>query len=393
MSYDFALEKPCPHEVLFETGTLDSVTGDVIRFQRPPANQAITLYVNGVSVPPTGLYSFAELPFSQPEPYRILAGQSDLIYVSVGSDIPRLVSLITGHTVKAKDLARDLEVKIPELSIFVENKHVVFSTTEPVNGKAFTFHDPRWTDKTSSLPTTARVLGAYKALGIVPGRVASGRKLFPAWSLVKDPTSSLDASRMIQLESPLLNRTPIIQLNYVTAPQDCRRCFGIRIEFDYSILNNTYETIVDADLLAQEVDKFLFTRLGSHWKWPWLGSKLLDRIGGKGSTAAGNINALLTMDIAQAFATYQNIKNQQDSRFPFQQVSDAEYPRNIDNILVQSPVDDPTVAIITADVITRSLVPVELKRIVGTPNPFLVLGSNPQQTIRFASQPGLLLRG
>lgn len=148
MSYDFALEKPCPHEVLFETGILETTTQQTIRFQRPPANQAVTLYVNGVVVPQTGLYSVPSLPFSQPEPYRIIGNVNDLIYIGIGSEIPRIVPLIKGDNISANDMARDLSNKIPELTITVENKHVVFSANGPMNGRAFLFPDPRWTDST-----------------------------------------------------------------------------------------------------------------------------------------------------------------------------------------------------------------------------------------------------
>jgi hypothetical protein len=395
MSFDFALEKPCPHQVLFETVTLDPTFQTTIRFQRPPFSQLVTLYINGVQVPQTGLYSTASLPFSNPAPYRIISGQSDMFYFQLGQETPFFIQLNPGVSVSANDLAADLNGKLPGgLLAAVQNNRVIVSTPTPINGRAFTFVDPRWSDKTSSLITTARTLGAYSALGIIPGRVVSGYKLFPSWGLARDPLSPLETDRIIQLSEPLRGNQPIVQANYQTTASQCRRCFGIRIEFDYNIVNSTYETVENADLLAQEFDKFLFTQIGSHWKWPWLGSNLINRVGGKGTTGLVNVSALLTSDVTSAFATYQNIKQRQDANFPFQQVSDAEYPLQLTNVSAQQAQDDPTTFLVSASVVSRSRTPVQLTRIIGLPNPLTVLNQgNPQQNLLFAGNPGFLLRG
>jgi len=393
MSYDFALEVACPHRVLFEVVQLDSVYQQTIRFQRPPFSQNVTLYINGQDVPQTGLFSVASLPLSNPAPYRIVQGQSDMIYFQIGQQMPMFVQLNSGTSISAASLARDLGQKLPGLNITVNNNHVVISTFAPIQGQAFTFVDPRWTDKTSSLPTTARILGGYNSLGIIPGRVVSGYQLFPSWKLVKDPQSPIDTDRIIQLTTPLRNAQPIIQANYQTTAAQCRRCFGVRIEFDYTIVNNTYDTVQNADLLAQEFDKFLFTTIGSHWKWPWIGSNLINRVGGKGSTALSNVSALLTSDIASAFATYQDVKLQQSTGYIFQQVTDAEYPAALQNISAQQAQNDPTTFIITASIISRSTTPITLTRVVGLPNPVSVLSNNPSGNLLMSSNNGFLLRG
>ena len=396
MSYDFALEKPCPHQVLFEIVSLDSAYQQTIRFQKPPFGQNVTLYVNGLIVPPNGLYSTASLPFSNPEPYRIVQGQSDMLYFQMGQQTPIFVQLNPGFSVSASDLAQDINNKLPGLSVAVANNRVIIGTLTPINGRAFTFVDPRWTDKTSSLPTTARVLGAYNSLGIIPGRVVSGYQLFPGWSLVQDPQSPLTTDLIIQLNTPLRNNQPILQANYFTTASNCRRCFGTRIEFDYNILNNTYETVANADLLAQEFDKFLLTALGSHWKWPWLGSNLINRIGGKGTTGQTSASAMLASDVSTAFAVYQSVKQQQDANFPFQMVTDAEYPLAVQNVSAQSAQNDPTTFIVSAQIVSRSQQPVTLTRVIGQPNPLSILSGHAPAALLFganASNPGFLFRG
>jgi hypothetical protein len=388
MTYDFATEKVCPHVVVRETSVIDEVSRDVIRFQRPPTGSSVILYVNGEVVPPGGLFSVPEVGTTSSGPFRITSGVDDLLYVSIPGSAPRQVQLLSGRTVPASDMAKDLSLKIPELSITAESHRIVFRYPSRTYGRSFSFPDPRWTDKTSSLPATARILGGFSRLGIVPGRVVSGRKLFPSWNLTADPLSTIETDRIIQLSEPLPHSLPQVKLTYATAPASCRRCFGGRIEFDYSVVNGTYETVSGADLLKQELDKFIFTKAGSHWKWPWIGSQLISRIGGKGG--GGAVNSMISLDVSKAFAVYQNVKSQQAQS---QSVSDAEFPSSMDDLSVVPDKNDPTVSYITAFVTTRSLDPVTLKRTVGDPNPFSVLGSSPAQLLRLGPLPPFRQRG
>jgi hypothetical protein len=270
---------------------------------------------------------------------------------------------------------------------------VVFETRQTGILEEFSFPDPRWTDPSSSLPSTSKILAAFDELGIIPGRVVRGIKLFPGWSVIPNPDSEDFTDRVILFEGPIANSTPLIALNYITVAANCRRCHGTRIEFDYNIVGGTYEIVVNTDLLAQELDKFVFTRLGSHWRWPWIGSKLIDRIGSKGSTVRGTINAIINMDISQAFQVYQNIKMQQDRDFPTQLVTDAEYPYALDNIDIQTPPNDPTVAIVNAIVISRSRKPIELTRIVNVPGPINLLHGDPFNQVVSEQRRKFLLRG
>jgi len=393
MSYDFALLKACEHKVFFETAELDP-SRNLVKFLRPPSNaRTIQLFIDDLEIPRSGAFSTARLPFSKPEPYLIKSNVNDLLYLKIGSDIPRIIQLITGQNFKAKDLVIDLQKKIPELNIYVTNGHVVFETKQAGVLENFSFPDPRWTDPTSSLPSTTKILAAFDELGILPGRIARGAKLFPGWSIIQNPDSEDQSDKAILFESPILNSEPLIYLNYITVAANCRRCHGTRIEFDYNIIGGTYEIVVNTDLLAQELDKFVFTRLGSHWRWPWIGSKIIDRVGSKGSTVRGSVNAIINIDITQAFQVYQNIKMQQDRDFPTQLVTDAEYPYALDNVNIQSPPNDPTVAIVNAVVISRSRKPIELTRVVNIPGPANLLYGDPFSQIVSEQQRRFLLRG
>lgn len=394
MSFDFATLQICPHRVEFDLSLLDSISMDRVKFPRPPSNSSVNLYIDGVEVPRGGLFSYAEVAFMKSEPYNIRSNENDLLYIKIGSDIPRIIQLIPGFNVKASDLARDLQRKIDQLEIYVSNNRVTFKSRSISNGVQFSFPDPRWTDRTSSLISTSRILLAFSTLGINPGRLLYGKQLFPSWSIITDPTSPLGIDKYVVFNSPILNHDPVIQLSYNTDRPYCRRCFGTQIEFDYSIKNNTYEIVDDADLLAQEFDKFLFTRIGSHWKWTWLGSGLIDRVGGKGNVAGAYASSMINIDISQTFKTYQNIKTQQESNFKFQDISDAEFPYSLGGIDMQTPDDDPTIVIVTTQIVSRSREPITLKRVIGNPNPFYLRG-DPIQNMKYMVQgnTSFLLRG
>lgn len=377
MSYDFALERTCTHEVVMESAVLAPGTLDVVRFPRPPSNQSVTLYVDGVSVPRAGLRSDVRASAPHAGPYHVRAGRGDMLYVRVGSDPSRLISLSPG-TVRASDLARELSLRIPELRFSAENGRLAIHS--PL-GVPFSFPDPRWTDRAGVLPSTARVLGAMSELGLVPGRVYSSHPVFPSWTLERDVDTPLEGAKRIKLSSPLRNRSPVIHVGYFTEASNCRRCHGSRVEYDYGVVNGTFETVSNTDLLVQEFDKFLFTRRGSHFKWPWLGSALIDRIGGKNVLTGASSGSMISMDVAQAFRSYQDVKSQQDKQ-RFQKVSDDEFPSLLTNLTVKVSPEDPTVAVVVVDVLSRSRSPAPLTRLIADPSPFFLSGQSTSFRLR-----------
>jgi hypothetical protein len=370
--------------------TLES-SNQTAKFLKPPSSSRVSVFIDNVEVPRSGLVSTPEISFTKPEPYTIRKNQNDLIYIKIGNELPKFITVESGSNIRAVDIVRDLKNKLPELDVDVLNARVRIKNKVPFIGTAFSFPDPRWTDKTAVLTTTARTLAFYNEVGLIPGRSVVGKTILPGWDVVKDPNVLFSDEKLIVFKEPIRNQDSYIQVHYVTSAANCRRCGGIRIEFDYSILNTTYETVTDTDLLSQELDKFLFTRIGSHFKWNWLGSGLVNRVGSKSNAGGVATNAVLTSDIAQAFNTYRDIKSQQDSRFPFQQVSDAEFPYSLNNINVDIPDEDPTIAIISVEISSRSLVPVPLKRIIGNPNPF-TLAQDPQAYLRLTQNTDFMVR-
>jgi hypothetical protein len=372
MSYDFYIEKVCSHTIVDELCELDSSTWDRFAFGRRPSHLKCEIRMDGELIPESGLYSRAEVIFSKPEPYRIIANRNDLILFKNGDQAVRTIKLPPG-ILSAHTLSRYLLDFAPDLDWRVENGRVVVKTPRPNNGIAFSFPDPRWTDKSAALISTSRILNAYSLLGINPGRAASGRKIFPGYKVILDPANFVE-QYIVVFETPIPNFVPTLTVTYTTLAPFCGRCQGSRIEYDYSVVTGGYDIVRNADLLRQELNKFIFTIKGSHWKWPWLGSNILNKIGTKSNPLNATYSPLLTLDISNAFNSYQSIKRQQDVYFPAQKVTDAEYPYNLIGINVTTG-DDPTTYYALIDVQSRSFQPLQLTKELSTPDPIQLTSS------------------
>jgi hypothetical protein len=365
MSYDFKIPKLCSHIIVDEISQLNNQNYNTIGFARRPSSYLVTLKVDGEIVPPGGLYSKAQILLGKAEPYRIVAGKNDLILYR-GKSGTQTIKLPPGNAVSAKSLALYLSSYITDIDIKAENYRITFSTPTPFKGSAFSFPDPKWTDKTASLISTSRILAAYKTLGINPGRTAIGELIVPGYIVTLNPDSFVE-EYIIRFNTPIRNRNPVILLTYNTLAAFCGRCLGTRVEYDYTVSGQSYKTVKNTDLLIQEFNKFLFTVKGSHWKWPWIGSTLLDRVGGKADTASQLASSFITLDINNAFNTYQNIKRQQDNNFPDQNVTDEEYPYRLGDVNVSSLPNDPTTYYAQYTIIPRSRQPVQVEDILPLP--------------------------
>lgn len=372
MSFDFQLAKACSHIIVDEIGVLITSTNDTINFQRKPSSTKVTVKIDGQVVPPGGLYSKAEISFGKAEPYRIVANKNDLILFNNGIST-QTIKLPPGQ-ISARVLAQYLQEIITDFDIKAENYRLVIRTPTPYKGIAFSFPDPRWTDKSSSLITTSRILSAYSLFGITPGLTAVGKLLYPGYKIIIDPLSFVN-QQQIKFDVPLRSINPVILITYNTLAPFCGRCLGSRVEYDYTVIGPSYKSIRNTDLLIQEFNKFLFTLKGSHWKWPWIGSNLLNRIGSKADTASSLASSFISLDINNAFNTYQNIKRQQSLNFPDQNVTDAEYPYRLGQISVNS-LNDPTTFYANYEIYNRSREPLQVEEQIPLPSNYQ-LTSNP----------------
>lgn len=376
MSFDFALAKLCEHRVFNEYLTLDPFSRNTLKFLKQPMNDSVQLYMDGVMVPREGLYSSPEF-ISGKSPFRVYKNKNDLLRIKI-SNLPVItIEIPADRNWSAKDAAVFLSKLIPSLSIKCLGGRLIFRS---LDGSPFSFPDPRSEDRNSSNPDTLRILSTYLLFGIKPGRIFTSSQLVPPWDVVKNPNSYVDEAAIV-FGTPIRNSNPVFEVSYFTSSQDCRRCSGSNIEYDYSIIGGEFERISNLDLMVQEFDKFLFTRQGSHWKWGWLGSRLSDRVGGKANVAGAPASSLIQLDVQQAFQNYRNIKLAQD-KVGFQRVSDSEFPLSISSLNVQSSDLDPTIVTVKLEVKSRSSEPVELVRVVDGGNSYFISGNSTSFRLR-----------
>lgn len=269
MSYDFALAKICDHRVRDELCNLDS-TRVYARLARSPSTDDIEVRVNGVNVPKGGFVTTPEILFNAPGPYKIIKQFNDLLYLRV---IPinetYSIRLPSGDAITAEQVARSIirSLSNPELTVLVNDGKIAIRSVVPKLGSYMKMVDPTILDQDEVEHDTHVVMRTYSMFGISPGKVASGRKTIPGWSLVNQNNSDYQDPGVL-FETPLPNSAPVVSFSYPCLAHTCGRCEGSLLEFDYTIVEHGYETARDLDLLVQESDKFLFTKKGSHFKWP-----------------------------------------------------------------------------------------------------------------------------
>jgi hypothetical protein len=359
MSYDFALAKVCTHQILEEPVFFNPANVIFIdaerRFIRFPKDvgsvDTIEVFVDGIMIPRSGLITPGTIKGVNRGPFKIVRNHNDLLKIRVhDSGLVRTVSLPIGNLITINQIADKIQEHIyrDDIEAVVEDGKLVIQDVIRKDFPRFSVIDPRVVDKDEVEQDTHRILRACSMLGVVPGRVACGRRTFPGWD-PKSVSSSWRSDPGIEFHYPIPNLKPTIKINYVSLPTTCSRCHGSLFEYDYSEYQGNdinshgiYETVRDLDLLNQEFDKFMFTERGSHFKWPWYGSDIINIIGSK---ATGNDNPTLTLSINNAFNTYRNIKMQQATQFASQDVTVFEMPKSLSRLRVVADPSDPTVYI------------------------------------------------
>src|SRR5262249_54196394 len=94
------------------------------------------------------------------------------------------------------------------------------------------------------------------ALGFTVNREFRGQQLVPGWTVINDPQQvGTDPNRVIIFDTPLRSGTDFVEIDYTTTSQNCRRCGGTGVEFDWRIgRGGDVVTVQDEALLIQELE-------------------------------------------------------------------------------------------------------------------------------------------
>ena len=311
-------------------------------------------------------------------PFNIIAGSNDTLIVSVNQSAPQTVTLGAATGLSANQVAYRLNLALQGIFFTAAGARVSFMTTTEGASCAVFFQTG------STLCST---------LGFKVNREFRGQQIVPGWTVINDPQQvGNEPNRLILFDMPLRSGTDFVEIDYTTTNQNCRRCGGTGVEFDWRIgRGGDVVTVQDEALLIQELEKDFFTILGSNPFHTWYGTNLLDSIGKK-LTMGGFVQNLIVSDIYTAFQRWQQIKDQQQNKLG-QTVTDKEYPFRLVGVQLQQSTQDPTVIFVNITVMNRSNQPIQIFRGIKTPLPLDLLGSTQQQGIIRQSLSSYVLTG
>ena len=220
---------------------------------------------------------------------------------------------------------------------------------------------------------------ATKQLGFTLQVRARGRTVYPTWVLAERESLTvnpgLSSVRKVPARFPRFISTvkgnPVFKVSYTTYQQYCRRCQGFGIENDYLLqASGNPFTVVNEDLLNQDVLKILSTIRGSNAYHPEYGTTLLTRIGTK---AIGSGVASINEDVVTALTVFQRL---QDFAGKYQQITARQRLANVIAINTFPSEFDPTVFEVQVIASNASNVPVVVSTVYAAPGTAALAGTN-----------------
>jgi hypothetical protein len=289
---------------------------------------------------------------------------NNAIKFRVGMGDWQIVTIPGGLRLSAEQVALQLSTRSSGVQFIAKGNQVGFQTN--LQGPGATV----FVDSASPLATT---------LGIRVNRSYRGKAVFPGWSLVSNG-STLTPSKLIVFDTPLRADLNYLEVSYTTVRNECRRCGGLGVENDWRYgVTGDVTTVQDELLLIQEIQKIVYTVLGTNPFHTWYGTPIIETIGSK-ITIGGVLQNKITSSIYTAFKSWQDIKKKQEEKVG-QFVSDEEYPFQLRGVTLEQSQQDPTVIFVTVVVVNRSFKSFEIVRGLKIPQPDNLLGSNQQQAI------------
>ena len=366
MSYDRKIDQICPHTVVEEALLLGN-DRRTIRPLRPIASSVgLVVRMDGaIDCPSPGVLLPASVVARKPGNYTVAAG-SQTLRLMVNQGEVQTLSVTPGERLGADHLAAVLSRQARGAQFFVQDRRIGMRTDTGGRGSSLRLLSPS-------------PLGL--SLGLPVDREVRGLDRVPPWTLVRDQATLSDRpTRLIVFDDPLPSAGDYVEVTYTTVQQECRRCGGVGVEYDWRYgATGEVVSVVDEALLIQEVQKIIYTLKGSNPFHTGYGTSLLESVGKK-QAAGGFLQNLIATDVADAFRKWQSIKQRQE-QVVGQPVSDREYPfRLLDVDLVPSQ-QDPTIITVSITIQNRSFDPIVLERGIRVPEPMNLLGSTQNQGI------------
>lgn len=160
-----------------------------------------------------------------------------------------------------------------------------------------------------------------------------------SWQILRDEFRVDDGVKLV-FNSEIKLENPLIEITYSTRAKDCRRCGGTSIEWDPKLdVNGNFKLVQDEHLLAQMIEKFELTEIGTDQFIPEIGTSLVALIGSKNANSSA-IASLLNTEIQDLGNLIRKI---QSSQVEYQNMSTRELLDRITNIKVNIPPENPLI--------------------------------------------------
>jgi hypothetical protein len=334
MSKDLTLVHVCPHRVVREWLVLGE-DQQTLRTRQPLSNQRVTLWRNGILVPPMGVFSPLEISSNIPQPFNLETPSTFRFRINE-QDVQE-VNLPSGRRVGADLIVQAIQEQSSGLVVSNERGFIVLRVRND-SSRNVIFLDGGT---------------GHEAIGFPFRRSFRNQMIVPSWAIVKDERRALDpTARLIRFDEQLKTEDDIFEVSYSTVRTVCRRCNGLGIENDLRH-DNAGKPLFSRNqsLLLQEVQKIIFTIKGSNLFHQWYGTSLIGMVGQKITRDRSFIEARLTKEISDALEKYQQVKDQQAL---YQPVDDRELLQRVVSLEVQQAPQDPTTFFIDIVLESRS---------------------------------------
>jgi phage baseplate assembly protein W len=367
MSFDFNIAHACPHLTIEEEVVLGGDRRSLVTRQPVASSSRVRITVNDqLSVPRGGLLSRAQLSGSVSGPFRIIKNENTVTIRNRSQSIQDF-ELPVGARITTDRVAELLNnaFRSGQVNIIAQN----------MDGYL------RFTDLSDQgTRSQIRISGPATAqLGFVSQVRARGRTVYPAWDFGErqtiTSTPGLTSIRQVPARFPVFERpikgNPIFKVSYTTYQRYCRRCQGFGIENDYLIAaDGSPFTIVNENLLNQDVLKVLSTIKGSNPFHPEYGTTLLTRIGTK-ATGAGV--ASVNEDVVNSLSVFQRL---QEAAGRYQEITARQRLATLIAVNTTPSEFDPTVFEVQVIAANASNVPVVVSTVFAAPGTAALAGSN-----------------
>lgn len=367
MSYDRHIDQLCPHLVVEEFLQVQGDRQTVFPIRPIASADSVVVRVNGVvDVPSFGIEIPASTSGTKEGPFTIVTGVNDTVRVRVNNEAVQTAVLPASSRMLASQVVQLLNASLRGVRFSSEQEFLRMKS------------ETAGPDSTVYLEAGSTFAAS---VGFKINRQYRGKRTFPGWTLVSDPTTLADRPRrLIVFDEPLQANSNFAEINYTTVRQECRRCGGIGVENDWRYgRDGKVVEVRDEALLIQELLKAMYTIRGSNPFHAWYGTSIVERIGSK-FVVDGLIQNQITSDIYTMFSRWQSLKRQQEEKVG-QVVTDREFPYQLTNVICEKSQKDQTVLFVNMEVRNRSFEPIQLTRGLRLPQPTDLLGSTQQQGV------------